>query len=124
MPPDDDDDDRGPVEVVPSVRDAVVHDRTFFLGRSLSMNIGLIAGIGAGIVVLVVVLAYALYKFSSRSQGPRKTGQLSQLGDFDDTGQSILTGKDTGSAVGGGQANDDATSGTKRKKKDVKEWYV
>lgn len=104
-----------------------------FPGRSLTMNIALIAGIGAGVVVLIIVLAYALYKFNSRNQGARKMGQLSQLGEYDDlaAGHSILSsskGEPTDAAGPAAGAMSEAAgsmfSSAKRKKKDVKEWYV
>lgn len=99
-------------------------------GRSLTMNIALIAGIGAGVVVLIIVLAYALYKFNSRKEGTRKMGQLSQLGEYDDlhaVGHSILGPSSKGEATDPGTTADAAGNSfgsAKRKKKDVKEWYV
>jgi len=111
---------------------------------SFSMNVGLIAGIAAGVLILFFVLIYALLKYRSRDHVlARKmdaacgrgvlAGGAVRKSDYD-AGQSMLSGNDGCSdagavmvanmALNGGGSNGGDGSSCKRKKKDVKEWYV
>lgn len=78
------------------------------------LNIFLIVGIGAGILVALIILAVALYKFRSRDEGSYRVDESQNFAYLEAKKQQT-----NGSAVnnvGNGKANG--------KKRDVKEWYV
>ena len=88
---------------------------------SLGLNIGLIIGIAAGVVLLLLGLAYALYKYKSRDEENYKADETKNYR-YD----SCNTKPPPPAAPGGviiGSMQKSGTS-TKPKKKDVKEWYV
>ena len=78
------------------------------------MNIFLIIGIGAGILVALMILAVALYKFRSREEGSYRVDESQNFAYMEAKKQ-----QNNGTAVnnvGNGKSNG--------KKRDVKEWYV
>lgn len=78
------------------------------------LNIFLIIGIGAGILVALMILAVALYKFRSREEGSYRVDESQNFAYLEAKKQ-----QSNGSAVnnvGNGKASG--------KKRDVKEWYV
>ena len=88
----------------------------------LKMNIGLIAGIAAGVILLLLLLAFALYKYKSRDEGTYKVDEGKNYGYEVCASGTAGSNSDTNGTTkcGGGMT---PPSG-KRKKKDVKEWYV
>ena len=90
---------------------------------SLKINIGLIGGIAGGVILLFLVLVFALYKYKSRDEGTYKVDEGKNYGY-----------EACGSATGGSNGDTNGTTtkcggsttppSGKRKKKDVKEWYV
>ena len=108
---------------------------------SLAMNIGLIGGIAAGVIVLLFVLVYAVYKYRAKEEEIRKLDRLPthQSADFefpvaggggasgarchfspsdscDVTTNMIPVSTET--------ANNGNGNAKRSKKRDVKEWYV
>jgi len=78
------------------------------------LNIFLIIGIGAGILVALMILAVALYKFRSREEGSYRVDESQNFAYMEAKKQ-----QNNGTAVnnvGNGKSNG--------KKRDVKEWYV
>lgn len=78
-------------------------------------NLALIIGIVGGVLVALVILIIALYKFRSRDEGTYKVDE-SQNFAFLEKKQQQGNGALLGNHSGGG--------GKSGKKKDVKEWYV
>lgn len=87
----------------------------------LGLNIGLIVGIAAGVLLLLLILAYALYKYKSRDEGSYKIDETRNY-PYD---SPIPKPSPT---VNGGHAkpgmHGPPPSNKSGKKKDVKEWYV
>ena len=85
-------------------------------GDSSDINIGLIAGIAVSVLVAVVILCIALYKFRSRDEGTYKVDESQNFTSLDSKkghqGNGTLLSHSGDPAKRGG------------KKKDVKEWYV
>lgn len=78
-------------------------------------NLALIIGIVGGVLVALIILIIALYKFRSRDEGTYKVDE-SQNFAFLEKKQQQGNGALLGNHSGGG--------GKSGKKKDVKEWYV
>lgn len=74
-------------------------------------NIGLILGIAAGVLVALLILIFALYKFRSKDEGSYKIDESQNFAHLEKKQQS-----------NGGAAH--GSNGKNSKKKDVKEWYV
>ena len=85
-------------------------------GNSLPMNIGLIVGIAAAVVILFLVLAYAGYKYRSRDEGSYKIDESKNYS------YETCNTKPPPHVNGGLSKSKGQTS--KPRKKDVKEWYV
>ncbi|KAL3872892.1 hypothetical protein ACJMK2_036073 [Sinanodonta woodiana] len=77
------------------------------------INIALIIGVTAGVVVALIILLVALYKFRSREEGSYKV----------DESQNFAYLESKKQASNGALVNHNG-SGKVGKKKDVKEWYV
>jgi len=115
------------------------------------MNIGLIAGIAAGVIVLTAVLAYAVCKYhvgrARRLSRAARRGKAVCLGAGKDPGASAETGLLTGALMVDHEGRKTTTtpllhrdpaanyappqkaangfdSEARRKRKDVNEWYV
>lgn len=87
----------------------------------MAMNIGLIAGISVGVLVLLLVLSCAVYKWRSREEG---TYSL-EAAAANDYGYEACLG---GTVYDGGDrrlrpSKSDGQT-TKTKKRQTKEWYV
>lgn len=78
------------------------------------LNIFLIIGIGAGILVALMILAVALYKFRSRDEGSYRVDESQNFAYLEAKKQ-----QSNGTAV-----NNMGNGKTSGKKRDVKEWYV
>ena len=83
----------------------------------LGLNIGLIIGIAAGIVLLLLILAYALYKYKSRDEGSYKIDESKNY-QYPDAAAKPC------SQVNGGVSKSGMQASKPKSKKDVKEWYV
>ncbi len=84
----------------------------------LSLNIGLIVGIAAGVLLLLLILAYALYKYKSRDEGSYKIDESKNY-----PYESPIA-KPSPTANGGLSKSGMQPTSKPAKKKDVKEWYV
>ena len=85
-----------------------------------SLSIGVIVGIAAGVILLLLILAYAVYKYKSRDEGSYKVDESKNYR-YD----SCNTKPPPPSVNGaGGFPPKSGGTPTKPKKKDVKEWYV
>lgn len=83
----------------------------------LELNIALIIGIAAGILLLLLILAYALYKYKSRDEGSYKIDESKNY-------QYPDTASKPSSQVNGGVSKSGMQASKPKSKKDVKEWYV
>ncbi|GAB1597700.1 neurexin-2-like isoform X5 [Argonauta hians] len=111
--------------------------------NSDDLNIGLIVGIAAGVLVALIVLIIALYKFRSRDEGSYKIDESQNFAYLDSKQQqsngALLPHNTTpGGSIGGGIGGMGGMGGSmggsivsgggggskSGKKKDVKEWYV
>jgi len=126
--------------------DVVLYQSGSRFSTSLGMNIGLIAGIAAGIIILTLIVAYAVCKY--------RRGRIRRLGRAARCGKAARSGKDAGVAaetvlLSGGvgdherrkpttpllyhdptsnypsqKTSNGVDSDMRRKRKDVNEWYV
>ena len=88
----------------------------------LSLNIGLIVGIAAGVVLLLLILAYVLYKYKSRDEGSYK---IDESKNYSYEAYTATEAKpSSGTQTNGGVVKTTCVPASKPKKKDVKEWYV
>ncbi|XP_029634772.1 neurexin-3 isoform X2 [Octopus sinensis] len=111
--------------------------------NSDDLNIGLIVGIAAGVLVALIVLIIALYKFRSRDEGSYKIDETQNFAYLDSKQQqsngALLPHNTTpggglgggiggmggmGGGMGGSIVSGGGGGGKSGKKKDVKEWYV
>ncbi|XP_067682448.1 neurexin 1-like isoform X3 [Haliotis asinina] len=83
-------------------------------GGGTPVNIGLIIGIAAGVLVAILILIFALYKFRSRDEGTYKVDESQNFSYLESKKQ-----QGNGALLGKGEE-----TGKRGKKKDVKEWYV
>ena len=90
---------------------------------SLKINIGLIGGIAGGVILLFLVLIFALYKYRSRDEGTYKVDEGKNYGYEVCGGATGGSNGDTNGSTTKCGGSTTPPSG-KRKKKDVKEWYV
>lgn len=90
---------------------------------SMAMNIGLIAGISVGVLVLLLVLSCAVYKWRSREEG---TYSLEAAAANDYGYEACLGGTVYDAGGGDRRLRPSKTDGqtTKTKKRQTKEWYV
>jgi len=128
--------------------DVVVYDGRSQFSASLGMNIGLIAGIAAGIIILTLVLVYAVRKY--RIGRVRRLGRAARRGKAPAPGKDPIVTAETGLLTGGITDHDGRKMTTtpllyrdtaatnysshkavngfdsdlRRKRKDVNEWYV
>jgi len=77
-----------PREKVQTQESGVLYDGGSGFSRSLGMNIGLIVGIAAGVVILTLILAYAVCKY--------RVGRVRRLGRAACRGKALRCGKDPG----------------------------
>jgi len=82
----------------------------------IGLHIGLIVGIAAGVIILLLILAYALYKYRSRDEGTYKIDETKNYS-YDTCNTKPPPHVNGGVAKSG-------SAPSKPKKKDVKEWYV
>lgn len=78
------------------------------------LNIFLIIGIAAGVLVALIILLIALYKFRSREEGSYRVDESQNFAYLEAKKQQANGAAATN--IGNGKAGS--------KKKDVKEWYV
>ena len=89
-------------------------------GNPLSLNIGLIIGIAAGVVLLLFILAYAVYKYRSRDEGTYKVDETKNY-----RYETVSTKVPSQQLNGNSTLTKPISNGSKPKKKGaVKEWYV
>lgn len=88
------------------------------------MNIGLIVGIASGVILLVFVLAYAVFKYlSSQGEGSYKLdGTDKYCFEAYSESKTVTTTSATPRTTTTSAGNAPMT--TKTKKKKIKEWYV
>ena len=92
------------------------------------INMGLIIGIAAGVLILICILIFALYKYKSRDEGSYKCDESKNYPYGSPRAAAAATttasvGKPSPTANGAYGTNKSGTT-NKPKKKDVKEWYV
>ena len=86
----------------------------------LGLNIGLIVGIAAGVVLLLFILAYAVYKYRSRDEGTYKVDETNNY-----RYETVSTKPPCQQHNGNSSLTKPISNGSKPKKKGaVKEWYV
>lgn len=83
-------------------------------GDSGHLNIFLIIGIAAGVLVALIILLVAFYKFRRSDEGSYRVDESQNFAYLEAKKQQ--SNGTTGASVGNGKAGG--------KKKDVKEWYV
>ncbi len=98
-------------------RQGGVQDRNPF-----SLSIGVIVGIAAGVILLLLILAYAVYKYKSRDEGLYKVDESKNYR-YDSCNTKPPPPPHSVNGAGGFPAKSGSTP-TKAKKKEVKEWYV
>lgn len=91
---------------------------------SLARNVALIGGVGAGIILLVLLIVYAVYKFRARDEGTYKIDESKQYtystcNLHPPPSPTIPGPPPTRSVNGNGQQQP-----PKSKRRDIKEWYV
>ena len=92
---------------------------------NLSSNIILIVGITAGVLVILLVLAFAIYKYKSRDEGSYKIDESKNYPYQE--GAAVAACNKPSSQVNGGSCTRSSQSGMQtasKPKKNVKEWYV
>ena len=90
----------------------------------MGLNIGLIVGIAAGVVLLLLILAYALYKYKSRDEGSYKIDESKNYSYEAYTAQAAKQPLTPSNTHANGGVSKSSSHGSKPRKKDVKEWYV
>lgn len=78
------------------------------------LNIFLIVGIAAGVLVALIILVIALYKFRSRDEGSYRVDESQNFAYLEAKKQQ----------TNGAVVHNNGTATKVGKKKDVKEWYV
>ena len=81
------------------------------------VNVGMFVGIAAGCLLLIFILAYALYKYVSREEGSYKIDESKNYPYESPVSKPSPT-------INGGMSKSGMTPPKPAKKKDVKEWYV
>lgn len=92
---------------------------------NLSSNIILIVGITAGVLVILLLLAFAIYKYKSRDEGSYKIDESKNYPYQE--GAAVAACNKPSSQVNGGSCTRSSHSGMQtasKPKKNVKEWYV
>lgn len=87
----------------------------------MGLNIGLIVGIAAGVVLLLLILAYALYKYKSRDEGSYK---IDESKNYSYEAYTAQAAKQPATPHANGGMSKSSAHSSKPRKKDVKEWYV
>ncbi len=90
-------------------------------GFDLSSNIILIVGITGAVLLILLILAFAIYKYKSRDEGSYKIDESKNYPYQE--GTAIAACKPS-SQVNGGSCNRSGMQTASKPKKNVKEWYV
>ncbi len=92
---------------------------------NLSSNIIVIVGITAGVLIILLLLAFAIYKYKSRDEGSYKIDESKNYPYQE--GAAVAACNKPSSQVNGGSCTRSSHSGMQtasKPKKNVKEWYV
>ena len=93
---------------------------------NLSSNIILIVGITAGVLVILLLLAFAIYKYKSRDEGSYKVDESKNYMHPYQEGAAVSACNKPSTQVNGGSCarSQSGMQTASKPKKNVKEWYV
>ena len=104
------------VDTASTAKSAVGGGKSGKHSSPLGMSVGLIVGIVGGVLVVLFVLAYAVYKYRSRDEGTYKIDESKNYG------YEVCNSKPMVHLNGRSKSAADRSS--RHKRKDTKEWYV